>query len=135
MQDRQSTYPGRVTLTPVPDAPNTYDMTLADIPIKPGTPLNKKNLLADSTAALLDLGSDATPNEAFEAIAAMLSEIQVSIAAAQSAIRSAQNAASAAQSSANAAQSKISNLIKYGTSDLTPGVSNLDTGSVYLVYK
>lgn len=135
MQDRQSTYPGRVILTPVPDAPNTYDMTLADIPIKTGTALNKKNLLADSTAALVGLDEDATPNDALVAIAGMLSEIRTAVAAAQSAARTAQSAASAAQSAANAAQSKASNLIKYGTSDLTPGVSNLETGSIYLVYK
>ena len=36
--DRVSTYPGRVTLTPVGD--NTYDMVRADMPTEEGTPIN-----------------------------------------------------------------------------------------------
>ena len=40
-RDRVPTYPGRVTLTPVEGAVNTYTMERADEPIEPGTPLDK----------------------------------------------------------------------------------------------
>ena len=65
-----------------------------------GTVLNKANLLTDATAALEGLGSEATPNEMFAALA-----------------------------------NRSSRMITYGASDLTPGVSPLETGSVYLVYE
>ena len=42
VEDRISTYPGRVTLTPVNGEANTYDMKRADMPIVEGTPVNKK---------------------------------------------------------------------------------------------
>ena len=41
VKDRTSTYPGRVTLTPVVGETNTYDMVRADVPIEEGTPINK----------------------------------------------------------------------------------------------
>lgn len=63
MEDRVSIYPGRVTLTPVAGQANTYDMVRADSPTQEGTPLNKNNLLKDSTAALYGLGEDAVPDE------------------------------------------------------------------------
>ena len=63
MQDRISTYPGRVKLTPVPGQEHTYDMTRADQPTQPGTPLNKATFLKDATAALYGLGADAVPDE------------------------------------------------------------------------
>lgn len=70
MQDRLPTYPGRVVITPVEGAANTYDMVLADVPTQEGTPLNKANLLSDSTAALLNLTPQtATPNDALVALA------------------------------------------------------------------
>lgn len=64
MQDREPTYPGRVTLTPVYGLANTYDMERADRPLQEGTPLNKANLLKDATAALFGLGTDAVPDDA-----------------------------------------------------------------------
>ena len=69
MQDREPTYPGRVTLTPVYGLANTYDMERADRPLQEGTPLNKASLLKDSTAALLGLGTSAVPDDAFLALA------------------------------------------------------------------
>ena len=48
VEDRISTYPGRVTLTPVSGEANTYDLKRADMPIIDGTPVNKK--LFDSKA-------------------------------------------------------------------------------------
>lgn len=51
VKDRISTHPGRVTLTPVAGAENTYDMVRADIPIEEGTPVNKA--LFDSKADTL----------------------------------------------------------------------------------
>lgn len=39
--DRVSRYPGRVILTPVSGAANTYDMVRADSPTTVGTPINK----------------------------------------------------------------------------------------------
>lgn len=68
MQDREPTYPGRVTLTPVYGLANTYDMERADQPTQEGTPLNKASLLKDTTAALLGLGTDAVPDDAFVAL-------------------------------------------------------------------
>ena len=70
MQDREPTYPGRVTLTPVYGLANTYDMERADRPLQEGTPLNKANLLSDATAAAIkallasQTENPATPNEA-----------------------------------------------------------------------
>lgn len=49
MQDRVPTYPGRVTMVPVPGQPNTYDMARADQPTQEGTPLNKATLFSDTT--------------------------------------------------------------------------------------
>lgn len=55
MKDRVSTYPGRVKLMPVEGQANTYDMTRADVPQEPGTPLNQQTLLQPSTAQYLKL--------------------------------------------------------------------------------
>lgn len=49
VEDRVSTYPGRITLTPVSGQVNVYDMTRSDEPVQEGTPLNK---------ALLDQKAD-----------------------------------------------------------------------------
>lgn len=48
VEDRVPTYPGRVKLTPVQGEANTYDMVRADLPLNPGTPVNK--VLFDSKA-------------------------------------------------------------------------------------
>ena len=69
MENRQPTYPGRVVLTPVPGAENTYVMTRADEPTVEGTPLNKATLLQDATCALLDLPNTAVPDDAFAKLA------------------------------------------------------------------
>lgn len=63
MQDRVPLYPGRVTLTPVSGQANTFDLTRADQPTQEGTPLNKANLLKDTTAALFGLGTGAVPDD------------------------------------------------------------------------
>lgn len=42
--DRVPTYPGRVTLTPVIDQQNVYDLVRADNAIEQGTPINKQLL-------------------------------------------------------------------------------------------
>ena len=68
MQNRISTYPGRVKLTPVAGQADIYDMERADEPIQPGTPLNKSTLLSDTTAEMLGLPSTATVNDAFNAV-------------------------------------------------------------------
>lgn len=41
----------------------------ADDPVEEGTPLNKANLLPDATAALMGLGTAATPADMFQALA------------------------------------------------------------------
>lgn len=51
VEDRVSTYPGRVTLVPVSGEANTYDMVRADLPISEGTPINK--MLLDNKAYTL----------------------------------------------------------------------------------
>ena len=63
MQDREPTYPGRVTLTPVYGLANTYDMERADRPLQQGTPLNKASLLKDATAALYGKTNAAVPDD------------------------------------------------------------------------
>ena len=49
MKDRVSLYPGRIRLIPVEGQDNVYDLVRADEPIEEGTPLNKANILKDST--------------------------------------------------------------------------------------
>lgn len=63
MQNREPTYPGRVTLTPVAGQANTYDMERADQPLQQGTPIDKATLLKDATAALYGLGTGAVPDD------------------------------------------------------------------------
>ena len=63
MQDRDPTYPGRVTLTPVSGLANTYDMERADRPLQEGTPINKASLLKDATAALFGKTNAAVPDD------------------------------------------------------------------------
>jgi hypothetical protein len=65
VKDRVATYPGRVLLTPVSGAENTYDMTRADSPIEGGTPINKElfdnktyTLTEDVTVYVSPSGSD-----------------------------------------------------------------------------
>ena len=63
--DRVPTYPGRVTLTPVPGQQNKYDLVRADLPIEEGTPINKAlldskayTLTAHATVYVAKTGSD-----------------------------------------------------------------------------
>lgn len=79
-----------------------------------GTELNKANLLTDATAALVDLGPEATPNEMLAALA---------------------NSVGAAQTSVAQLEQKVNGLITYGTADLTAGSSNLATGTIYVKYE
>jgi len=51
VEDRVSTYPGRIKLTPVSGQTNVYDMSRADDPVQEGTPLNKA--LLDQKAYIL----------------------------------------------------------------------------------
>lgn len=66
VEDRVSTYPGRVKLTPVSGQTNIYDMVRADNPVQEGTPLNKAlldqkayTLTSDVTVYVSTTGSDA----------------------------------------------------------------------------
>lgn len=67
MKDRKPKFPGRVKLEPVSGQENVFDMTRADDPEDPGTPMNKQTLLTDEAAADvgLDPDGDHTPNDAF----------------------------------------------------------------------
>ena len=69
MKDRESLYPGRVQLTPVPGQPNLFDLVRADQPTEPGTMLNKANLFRDTTALSLGLPPDAVPDDGFNRLA------------------------------------------------------------------
>ena len=65
MQDRVPTHPGRVKLTPVPGQTNMFDLVRADDPLEEGTPLCKKTLLRDVTAAGIgELPTDPTVDDA-----------------------------------------------------------------------
>lgn len=66
VEDRVSTYPGRVKLTPVSGQTNVYDMSRADEPVQEGTPLNKAlldqkayTLTEDTVVYVSPSGSDA----------------------------------------------------------------------------
>lgn len=66
MRNRLPTYPGRVHLAPVEGQANVFDLTRADQPQDPGTPLNKGTLLSDDVEALIwGAAADRTPNDAF----------------------------------------------------------------------
>ncbi len=82
-----------------------------------GTELNKANLLTDATAALMDLGPEATPNE-------MLAVLANNV-----------NSLGDQQAAVAELQKQVAALIAYGTADLTAGSSKLATGTVYLVYE
>lgn len=65
VEDRISTYPGRVVMTPVEGKTNTYDLVRADVPIAEGTPINKAlfdskadTLTSDVTVYVSPSGSD-----------------------------------------------------------------------------
>lgn len=66
VEDRVSTYPGRIQLTPVTGQTNVYDMSRADEPVQEGTPLNKAlldqkayTLTEDTVVYVSPSGSDA----------------------------------------------------------------------------
>lgn len=50
MQDRISTYPGRIKLIPVDTNNGIYDVVRADEPTQEGTPLNTANLFSSTTS-------------------------------------------------------------------------------------
>ena len=74
MRDRLPTHPGRVRLTPVSGQSGVYDMVMADDPSEVGTPLNKASLLKDATASKFGLGSDAVPDDVFNAIKTLIND-------------------------------------------------------------
>lgn len=76
MQDRVSANPGRVLITP--ESGEAYYATIerADNPTVEGTPLNKANLLTDSTASSIGLSASATPNQAFQTLRNLISTAQ-----------------------------------------------------------
>ena len=81
MEDRISTYPGRIKLTAVTGEADTYDLTRADSPTVVGTPLNKATFLTDTTADAIEaLGvtEPTLPDEALNAIASLLAGMGVS---------------------------------------------------------
>lgn len=78
MNDRVSTYPGRVRLTPVEGQTGVYDMVRADSPTQEGTALNKANLLSDTTASAINTltgSTPSTPNSALYALTNKLSAV------------------------------------------------------------
>lgn len=79
MQDRLSTYPGRIKLTPVVGQENVYDVERVDEPSQLGTELKTETLLSDTTAALLGLDNTATPNTAFAQIANLMGDLDAKI--------------------------------------------------------
>lgn len=59
----------RILITPEDGSEPFYaTWAFADDPITEGTPLNKANLLPDATAALMGLGTAATPADMFAAL-------------------------------------------------------------------
>ena len=81
MEDRISTYPGRIKLTAVSGETDTYDLTRADSPTVVGTPLNKATFLTDTTTDAIEAlgGTEPTlPDEALALIASLLAGMGVS---------------------------------------------------------
>lgn len=68
MKDRIPTYPGRVKLLPVAGQENTYDMVRADSPTQEGTPICKRTLLTDATAALYGGDETMLPDDVLQVI-------------------------------------------------------------------
>lgn len=86
VEDRVATYPGRVKLTPVSGAANTYDMERADSPINVGTPIDKVlfdnkayTLTADATIYVSksgnDLSGDGTYDKPFATVQRAVNEL------------------------------------------------------------
>lgn len=74
VEDRVSTFPGRVIMTPVEGATNTYDMVRADSPLAEGTPINRAlfdnkayTLTSDVSVYVSPSGSDITGDGSSEA--------------------------------------------------------------------
>lgn len=74
VEDRISTFPGRVIMTPVEGATNTYDMVRADSPLAEGTPINRAlfdnkayTLTGDATVYVSATGSDISGDGSVEA--------------------------------------------------------------------
>lgn len=76
-----------------------------------GTFLNKANLLTDATAALMDLGPEATPNTMFAALANQNKQLRQDL---------------------DDLQSSVNNLIGSGTTALTDGATM--TNEIYVKY-
>lgn len=68
MKDRIPTYPGRVKIVPVEGQTNVYDMTRADNPTQDGTPICKRTLLTDATAALYGGDETMLPDDVLQII-------------------------------------------------------------------
>ena len=74
VEDRVSTYPGRVKLTPVQGATDLFDMVRADEPITEGTPINKAlfdnkayTLTKDVTLYVASTGDDGSGDGSVDA--------------------------------------------------------------------
>lgn len=89
-----------------------------------GTELNKANMLTDATAALVDLGSEATLNEMLAALANKLNTIEDFRELVQN-----------LQKQVKELQDKIDSLITASPVDLTAGTSPLESGKYYFVYE
>ena len=151
MDDRLPTYPGRVKLSPVSGAENTYDMVRSDAPTQEGTPLNKSTLLADSTALLMELPPSATPNDMMAALGRkvldLLSEVQpierggTGAETLQGALRIQDPpqlplGVSQGGTGASTSENALKGLgIAFGATDLTPGGDMPSGVNLYFMYK
>lgn len=129
MKDRIPTYVGRRKIIPVEGQPNTYDVEMADVPTQEGTPLNTETLLQNSTAALLGLGDDATPDDALKTLITKVTQLNTNLNETIEDVNSDLDDALAQ------IDTKLNAKITYGTTDLTAGTSNLATGVLYVVYE
>ena len=77
MQDRSVEFPGRFKATDTLTGDEyIFDVERAEGTVTAaGTPYNKANVLADTTAVALGLTSAATPNDAFAAIGTSLATL------------------------------------------------------------
>lgn len=93
-----------------------------------GTPLNKANLLTDATAALLELGGEATVNQVLAVLANRTGSTAESSAQAMQQV-------SVLNQQLTELNTKVGGMITYGTSALSSGSSNLATGVIYVQYE
>lgn len=133
MTDRQPTYPGRVTLTPVEGQTNKYDMVMADEPTDVGTPPIKANLLSDTTSQkIFGETNNHTVNEALNAISFPQVTVTTDTGATVTATDGASTVTGTSVGTGDFGEC-ILNLPNYGSWTITASLNGSSSSSVLLI--